>query len=57
MNKPKIAIVGNGNVGTASTRILRPRAGHRLEALVFLNVPAMVQPEAYLGGADKMGRG
>jgi chromate reductase, NAD(P)H dehydrogenase (quinone) len=23
------------------------------QSLVFLNVPAMAQPEAYLGGADK----
>lgn len=30
------------------------RANHHLrQALVFLDVPAMQQPEAYLGGADK----
>jgi chromate reductase, NAD(P)H dehydrogenase (quinone) len=29
-------------------------ANHHLrQSLVFLNVPAMAQPEAYLGGADK----
>lgn len=30
-------------------------ANHHLrQSLVFLNVPAMAQPEAYLGGADKL---
>ena len=30
-------------------------ANHHLrQALVFLNVPAMTQPEAYIGGADKL---
>ena len=30
-------------------------ANHHLrQSLVFLNVPAMQQPEAYIGGADKM---
>jgi len=30
-------------------------ANHHLrQSLVFLNVPAMQQPEAYLGGADKL---
>lgn len=30
-------------------------ANHHLrQALVFLNVPAMAQPEAYIGGADKL---
>jgi chromate reductase len=30
-------------------------ANHHLrQSLVFLNVPAMPQPEAYLGGADKL---
>jgi chromate reductase, NAD(P)H dehydrogenase (quinone) len=30
-------------------------ANHRLrQSLVFLNVPAMAQPEAYIGGADKL---
>jgi len=30
-------------------------ANHHLrQSLVFLNVPAMTQPEAYLGGADKL---
>jgi len=30
-------------------------ANHHLrQALVFLNVPAMAQPEVYLGGADKL---
>jgi chromate reductase len=30
-------------------------ANHHLrQSLVFLNVPAMAQPEAYVGGADKM---
>ena len=30
-------------------------ANHHLrQSLVFLNVPAMVQPEAYIGGADKL---
>ena len=30
-------------------------ANHHLrQCLVFLNVPAMAQPEAYLGGADKL---
>jgi chromate reductase len=30
-------------------------ANHHLrQSLVFLNVPAMVQPEVYLGGADKL---
>ena len=30
-------------------------ANHHLrQSLVFLNVPAMAQPEAYLGGADKV---
>jgi chromate reductase, NAD(P)H dehydrogenase (quinone) len=27
---------------------------HLRQSLVFLNVPAMAQPEAYLGGADKL---
>ena len=27
---------------------------HLRQALVFLNVPAMAQPEAYIGGADKL---
>jgi len=30
-------------------------ANHHLrQSLVFLNVPAMPQPEAYIGGADKL---
>jgi len=30
-------------------------ANHHLrQSLVFLNVPAMQQPEAYIGGADKL---
>lgn len=30
-------------------------ANHHLrQSLVFLNIPAMAQPEAYLGGADKL---
>jgi len=30
-------------------------ANHHLrQSLVFLNVPAMAQPEAYIGGADKL---
>ncbi len=30
-------------------------ANHHLrQSLVFLNVPSMAQPEAYLGGADKL---
>jgi chromate reductase, NAD(P)H dehydrogenase (quinone) len=30
-------------------------ANHHLrQSLVFLNVPAMAQPEAYLGGVDKL---
>src|SRR6267142_6221148 len=30
-------------------------ANHQLrQSLVFLNVPAMAQPEAYIGGADKL---
>jgi chromate reductase len=30
-------------------------ANHHLrQSLVFLNVPAMAQPEVYLGGADKL---
>jgi chromate reductase len=30
-------------------------ANHHLrQSLVFLNVPAMAQPETYLGGADKL---
>ena len=30
-------------------------ANHHLrQSLVFLNVPVMAQPEAYLGGADKL---
>ena len=27
---------------------------HLRQSLVFLNVPAMAQPEAYIGGADKL---
>lgn len=27
---------------------------HLRQSLVFLNVPAMPQPEAYIGGADKL---
>ena len=27
---------------------------HLWQSLVFLNVPAMAQPEAYIGGADKL---
>jgi chromate reductase, NAD(P)H dehydrogenase (quinone) len=30
-------------------------ANHHLrQSLVFLNIPAMAQPEAYIGGADKL---
>jgi chromate reductase len=30
-------------------------ANHHLrQSLVFLNVPAMAQPEAYIGGVDKL---
>jgi chromate reductase len=27
---------------------------HLRQSLVYLNIPAMAQPEAYLGGADKL---
>jgi len=50
--------------GTASQALLSARrrgsirgfgANHHLrQSLVFLNVPAMAQPEAYIGGADKL---
>ena len=51
--------VWNGKPGAVISASPGPIAGfganhHLRQSLVFLNVPTMAQPEAYLGGADKL---
>jgi chromate reductase len=49
----------NGKPGAVVSASLGSISGfganhHLRQSLVFLNVPAMAQPEAYIGGADKL---
>ena len=49
----------NGKPGAVVSASLGGLSGfganhHLRQSLVFLNVPAMAQPEAYIGGADKL---
>lgn len=58
-SRPYGSSVWNGKPGavvSASTGAISGfGANHHLrQSLVFLNVPAMAQPEAYIGGADKL---
>jgi chromate reductase, NAD(P)H dehydrogenase (quinone) len=51
--------VWNGKPGAVVSASLGAIGGfgahhHLRQSLVFLNVPAMAQPEAYIGGADKL---
>jgi len=44
---------GGGEFGAGRDGRFRPNH-HLRQSLVFLNVPAMAQPEAYIGGVDKL---
>jgi chromate reductase, NAD(P)H dehydrogenase (quinone) len=58
-SRPYGQSVWNGKPGTVVTASPSGIGGfganhHLRQPLVFLNVPAMQQPEAYIGGADKL---
>src|SRR5690242_5169369 len=58
-SRPYGKSVWNGKPGAVVSASLGGIGGfganhHLRQSLVFLNVPAMAQPEAYIGGADKL---